>query len=87
MASMEMTVTDELRPATVTHRVPVMGDDGYCKAMAVREDRALIHRETYRGRFVAEYEDGSCEAVEPESVRFLDGRFDAYVWDTEEGRE
>lgn len=77
---MELTMTDELRPAKVTRKVPELDEDGYQTAMKVVEDDALIHRETYRGRFVAEFSDGSCEVVEPQDVRFIDGRFGEYAW-------
>lgn len=71
----DITIREELRPAIVTHKRPVVDEDGFTTCMEVTEDRAWVHtvRLAAQGRFVVEYEDGRCDVVEPQNVRFIDG--------------
>ena len=75
MAIADITIREELRPAVVEHKVPVNDEDGFVIHMEVTESRAWVHtvRLAAQGRFVVEYEDGTCDVVEPQRVRFTDG--------------
>lgn len=75
MAIADITIREELRPAVVTHKRPVLDEDGFTTYMEVTEEPAMVHtvRLAAQGRFVVEYQDGRCGAVEPQNVRFTDG--------------
>lgn len=70
----DITIREELRPAEVTGKRPVLDEDGYQTHVEVVREFAWVHtvRLAAQGRFVVEYEDGTCAVVEPSSVRFLD---------------
>lgn len=70
----DIVIREELRPAVVTHRSPVIDEDGFQNYVEVTEERAFVHtaRLAAQGRFVVEYEDGRCDVAEPRDVRFTD---------------
>lgn len=75
----DIIIREELRPALVAHKTPVVDEDGFTTCMEVTEEPALVHtvRLAAQGRFVVEYRDGTCDVVDPQSVRFTDGEEEA----------
>lgn len=75
----DIIIREELRPAIVAHKTPVVDEDGFTTCMEVTEEAALVHtvRLAAQGRFVVEYRDGTCDVVEPQHVRFTDGEEEA----------
>ena len=67
-------IREELRPAIVEFKRPVCDEDGYQTHQEVVHLPVSVHtsRLAPQGRFVVEFEDGTCDVVEPQAVQFVD---------------
>lgn len=67
-------IREELRPAIVESKRPVCDEDGYQIYQEVVHRPVNVHttRLAPQGRFVVEFEDGTCDVVEPQAVQFVD---------------
>lgn len=67
-------IREELRPAIVEVKRPVYDEDGYQTHQEVVHRPVTVHtiRLAPQGKFVVEFEDGTCDTVDPQAVQFLD---------------
>ena len=67
-------IREETRPAIVEFKRPVYDEDGYQTHAEIAHVPAFVHtaRMAPQGKFVVEFEDGTCDVVEPKAVTFVD---------------